>query len=239
MFLISPLVWVCVLLILALISKKSTRSKRLLKVALLVLFIFSNTFLVRKVFNAYEAKYPKEQQYDVGILLGGFSNINKLNQQIVFTSAGDRFLQTVALYKQGKIKKILITSGSSNLIHKEIKEADLVRNYLNKIGIPDSAILIENQSRNTIENAKFSKELINKINPQAKILVITSAWHIPRAKLIFSKFFEKDIQFYPTNHIGKTEYDLSDFIIPSSEALSNWNLLLKEWLGLVVDNFRS
>ena len=84
---------------------------------------------------------------------------NQRNNKITFGSRADRLLQTVALYKSGVIKKILVTSGSADLLDTKIKEADLVKVYLREIGIPDSVILIENQSRNTLENAKFSKAM--------------------------------------------------------------------------------
>jgi len=239
LFLIMPLVWVIVLLVFAVLSKNKINRKRCLISGIIILLLFSNGFLSGKIYNAYEARYPSPKKYDIGILLGGFSGVNERNSQIAFGFTNDRLLQTIALYKKGVINKILITGGSANLIDKEIKEADLVKDYLKVIGIPDSAVIIENQSRNTLENAKFSKQIINQLDPNAKILVITSAWHVPRARINFKKYFKKDIEYYPTNHIGKVKYDLSDFIVPSAEALNNWNILFKEWVGLLVDSFRN
>ncbi|WP_316845449.1 YdcF family protein [Pedobacter psychrodurus] len=189
--------------------------------------------------NSYETNYPKTQHYDVGIVLGGFSKLNNRNNEIAFAGTGDRLFQAIALYKKRLIKQILVSSGSANLIDNEVKEAELAVKYLKLIGIPDSSILIENQSRNTIENAKYSLALIEKKNPQAKVLVITSAWHIPRAKLIFNKQTKRNIEYYPTDFRGKTEFDLNDFLIPSTSALDTWEILLKEWTGLLVDRIRA
>jgi len=238
-FLIKPVVWVICLFLIALISKNGTKQKRYLLAGLITLFVFSNSFIVGKVFNAYEPTYPVVKKYDIGIVLGGFSNINKRNNAIAFGMTADRLFQTLSLYKNGNINKILITSGSANLIDKTVKEGDLVYNYLKQIGIPDSSILIENQSRNTVENASLSYKLIKKVQPNARILVITSAWHIPRSKMIFSKYFGNNAAYYPTNFIGKINYDLSDYLIPSADALSNWELIFKEWVGLLVDRFRA
>lgn len=236
LFLLMPLVWAIALFLFALFSKNSTKRKKLLISGVIILLVFSNSFLVGKIYNLYEPKYAEIKHYDVGIVLGGFSNINKRNGQIAFGFTSDRLLQAIALFKQGIINKVLIASGNANIIDKKVKEADLAKDYLRKIGIPDSVIMIENRSRNTLENAKFSRELINS---KAKVLVITSAWHTPRAKLNFDKYFKNDIAYYPTNHIGKVEYDLSDFIIPSAGALSDWNIILKEWMGLLIDSFRN
>jgi uncharacterized SAM-binding protein YcdF (DUF218 family) len=98
--------------------------------------------------------------------------------------------------------------------------------------------MVENQSRNTLENAQYSLKLIEKYKSNASILVITSAWHIPRTKLIFSRFSKKPLDYYPTNFEGKTEFDLEDFILPSASAFAGWEKILKEWVGLAVDGFR-
>ncbi|QNR83320.1 YdcF family protein [Pedobacter riviphilus] len=237
-FVIKPIVWIFVLLIFAIASKQAKQRKRYLICALIVFFLFSNGFIVGKIINSYEASYPKAAKYDIGIILGGFSGLNKRNNEIAFNWAGDRFFQAIALYKKGQIKQLLLSSGNSNLIDRQVKEADLAIKYLKLIGIPDSAILIENQSRNTIENARYSLALIAKRNPKAKVLVITSAWHIPRAKLIFDKQTKQKIEYYPTNFSGNTEFKLGDFIIPNASALGTWELLFKEWMGLIVDRVR-
>ena len=239
LFLIKPIVWIFVLLIFAIASKQSKQRKRYLICILIIFFFFSNGFIVGKIINSYEADYPRAAKFDVGIVLGGFSDLNKRNNEIAFNWAGDRLFQAIALYKKGQIKQILLSGGSANLIDRKIKEADLVIQYLKLIGIPDSAILIENQSRNTIENARYSLALIAKNNPKAKILVITSAWHIPRAKLIFDKQAKQKIEYYPTNFSGDTEFDLSDIIIPNASALGVWEMLFKEWIGLAVDGLRA
>jgi uncharacterized SAM-binding protein YcdF (DUF218 family) len=211
LFLIKPIVWFFVLLIFAIASKNPKKRKRYLIVTLIFSFFFTNAFIVGKVMNDYQAGYPKPQKYDVGIVL----------------------------YKKGQIKQILLSGGSSNLIDRKIKEGDLAIQYLKLIGIPDSAILIENQSRNTIENARYSLALIAKNNPEAKILVVTSAWHIPRAKLIFDRQAKRKIEYYPTNFIGNTDFEFGDFIIPSATALATWELLFKEWTGLIADCVRA
>lgn len=239
LFLIKPIVWVFALLIFAAITKKIRLKKRLLLAAIIVFYVFANGYLVGKINYAYEAGYPKMQHYEVGIVLGGFSGLNKENHQIAFNWASDRLFQAMALYKKQQIDKILISSGNAHIFDKQVKEADLAAQYLKLIGIPDSAVLIENQSRNTVENAAYSLALIKKYMPKAKILVITSAWHIPRAKLIFSKYGHLPIDFYPTNSSGDTNLDFENLLIPNAGALSSWELLFKEWIGLAVDCYRA
>ncbi len=211
---------------------------QLIWVSLIALVIFSNSVIVGSVLNAYEACYPKLGKYDVGIVLGGFSNINLRNNNIEFNCSGDRLFQAIKLYKRGVIHKIMIASGNANLFDNNVKEACLAAKYMKEIGIPDSTIFIENSSRNTLENAKNSARQISKKYTNPKILVITSAWHIPRASLIFDRTFNKKLSYYPTNFEGKTRFDFSDFIIPNAGALGTWPKLFKEWIGLAVDRWR-
>ncbi len=239
LYLIKPFVWFCVLLVAAVFAKKDKTRKKLIIAASLVLLFFSNPFLAGKAVNLYEPVYPiQKKSYDVAIVLGGFSGLNKRNNEIQFNGNNDRLFQALSLYHQGRVKRILITSGNANLINNEVKEADLVKKFLHEICIPDSAVLIENQSRNTIENAKFSLALIKKSMPKAKIVVVTSAWHIPRAKVIFTRFFGDGLDYLPTSYVGKTDYNLEDFIIPNPGIFGTWEMLFKEWIGLVTDRVR-
>lgn len=237
-FLLQPVIWIFVVLLFALFSKKQQRRNRLFTIATALLFIFSNGFIIGKIYNLYEAKYPEPRKYDVGILLGGFSKSTQRGELAV-SDRGDRLIQSIYLLKTGLIKKILISGGSGKLIGTESIEADMTLKYLKNIGVQDSSILIENRSKNTIENAKYSAALVTKNQPNASILVITSAWHIPRSKMIFDKAFNRKLDYYPTDYIGKEKYDISDYYMPDAGALTQWQYILKEWVGLAVDRLRA
>jgi uncharacterized SAM-binding protein YcdF (DUF218 family) len=237
LFLIKPIFWISLILIAGFLTKNRSKRRRFFIVAGIIFLFFSNGFIVGKIAAWYEADYPPKQKYDVGIVLGGFSGYNPRNKQISFNWASDRLFQALAMYKKGVINKILLSGGNASLINNKVKEADLVVDYLKLIGIPDSAILFENQSRNTIENAKFSLAIIKKYKPDAKILIITSAWHIPRTKTIFDKQSSNKIYYYPTNFIGRTAFNFFD-LVPDIGSFGTWELLFKEWIGLAVDRIR-
>lgn len=226
---IRPLTWVIVLLLAALFSKRVQRKKYYLIAAVCTLLFFTNPFIASNVARLYEADYPTSKTYDYGILLGGFSGKNLRNNEIEFHDSADRFLQTLRLYKQGVIAKILVSSGSANLFVKGPKEADDVAVYLKQTGVPDSAVIIENNSRNTRENLLYSFKLIN--NKNARILIITSAWHILRTKLLLKEMGYNNIDFYPTDYLSNSDYQWNDYLIPDVQALNKWTLLIKEWVG--------
>ncbi|MDQ7949243.1 MAG: YdcF family protein [Pedobacter sp.] len=194
-------------------------------IAIACLWFFSNRFIIGKVYNAYEEGYPVDQHYDVGIVLGGFSSYDPIKKQIVFNTSGDRFFQALFLYREKKIDRILISGGNSEG-RDRIKEADVAARQLKIMGVPDSAIMVENQSRNTAENAELSYKKISASIPNAKVVVVTSAWHIPRARVHFDKYFKEKVTFYPSNYIGKTHYNLTDYVIPYPGAFIDWKFML-------------
>lgn len=236
LFIIKPIFWIFLAIFWAVFVKNQRRKKQALILSLSLAFFFSNNFIIKQIAYCYENTKPinKNIKFDVGIVLGGFSGLNKRSGDIAFSGAADRFLQTLALYKKGTIKKIMISSGNANLIEKGKAEADLAMQYLKLIGIPDSAILIENRSKNTLENAKFSIKKLDSMKLRGKILVITSAWHLPRTKLCFDRFLSKgQVAYYPTDYISKpNDYSWNDFI-PTAEALNNWEIILREWVGYI------
>ncbi len=86
---------------------------------------------------------------------------NIFTGKVQFSESIDRLMQAIILYKHDKIKKIVITSGSSILLNQRVKEADILLPFCISLGIPKNDIIIEPNSRNTHENALFTKELIS------------------------------------------------------------------------------
>lgn len=231
LFIIRPLVWIVVLALYSLFSKNKRYKKKAL-IASVVLFLFlTNNFILGTVASWYEPKYPTLKHYDVGMLLGGFSSYNTNTKALKTEVSGDRLTQTIKLYHHGVIDKILMSGGSGNFLEKNPVEAIYTEEYLKAIQIPDSAIIIEKESRNTKENFAYTIEILKKMNkPDAKILVITSAWHIPRTKLLAEKQGLKNVDYYPTNSL-KDNYSFEDYLLPQSKAIMGWELLIKEWVG--------
>jgi len=91
---------------------------------------------------------------------------------------------------------------------------------------------METRSRNTFENAIYSAELI-KPNPNERWLLVTAAFHMPRAIGCFRRVGFK-VEAYPTEYTtGKISYLQTVFGL-SSGALSRLDIAMKEWLGLLM-----
>lgn len=227
-----------ILFLLALWSKTFQRRKVFLWAGTLVLLVFSNSNLVNVVLNLYEDKPPKLEHYDIGIVLGGFVGLNGETSRAEFYRSGDRALQVLQLYKTGRIKKILISGGSIDDTLPEEKEANVFAKYLKEVGVPDSAMLIEDRSRNTIENAQNSLSLIARQYPEAKVLVVTSATHIPRTRRIFERLGRQDLSYFPADKRAGIVGWWPSTNMPNADALTSWEILMKEWIGYIVDPLR-
>jgi len=234
--LIFPFTWVCFLLLLALFAKNKRLKRRSLIAAAIVLYVFTNAGLGTKVMRAWDVnKFPDtSQKFSAAIVLGGFSGEDdKGNGR--FSWAADRFIQGLRLYDTHVVKYVLISSGNGNLNPSKFREATWAKTQMEQMNVPDSALLIESNSRNTIENAKFSMALLQKNHIKGPYLLITSAFHMRRALMIFKK--EKiDVVPYSCNYMGSDRFSLDDWLIPSVETISGWNLYLKEMVGYMANS---
>jgi uncharacterized SAM-binding protein YcdF (DUF218 family) len=239
-FLLKPLNWVIGLLLFSLISKNKNGRKRSRWAAFGMLLFFSNPLIINQLLLKCEVS-PRpisslRDTFDVGILLGGYSCFETqtpIDMQ-PFSAAANRCTQTFELYKKGNIRKILLSGGEGNLYGIGDNEAERVAEYLQRLGVPSADILVENASRNTHENALFSKNLIDKKCPNGSFLLLTSAWHLPRAKGCFDKVGLKTTIF-PVDFWGKTfRFTPKQSIEPDPEAFQKWDFLIKEGIGLIV-----
>ena len=238
-FLIQPLNWITGLLIYAVFSKKPKLKKRSRNLALILLLFFTNGFISNFFIKSWESDIQSfsslSQSYDIGIVLGGYSNFHiQPRERYNFSQSANRLTQALELYKDGKIKKLLLTGGSGSLLQNEKKEAEEIISYLIKMGISEEDLIIEPNSRNTHENAVFTKQILDKDYPNSSCLLITSAFHMRRSKGCFKK---ENVKFTPfsTDILGEeTRFSPGKLFIPNPGSLVHWELLIKEWAGYIV-----
>ncbi|TXB68892.1 YdcF family protein [Phaeodactylibacter luteus] len=238
-FLLRPTTWIATLLVYSWYSGIPKRKGRSLAVALLLFFFFSNAALLNVVVKAWEPETITADQikrpYPVGILLGGFSNLNitPAHDRYNLSETGNRLVNTLELYHKGKIKKILITGGQGSLTQEHPAEAQAVRPFLETMGVRAEDILLEPRSRNTHENALFSKQLIDSLSIEGPFLLLTSAWHLPRARRCFEKAGMEATPFGVDYMSEGGRISPEKLIVPDAGALHRWERLLKEWIGLL------
>jgi uncharacterized SAM-binding protein YcdF (DUF218 family) len=230
-FLLTPVCWILALIITSFVLKNSRLKKRFLVVAIISFIFFTNNF----IFNLFTDKWEVESKsvsaisnkYEYGIVLGGMVSENILTGKVQFSESIDRLMQAMILYKQGKIKKILITGGSGALLNQGSKEAKVLQTFCISLGIPKDCIVIEFDSRNTHENATFTKNITGIDSVE---LLITSAFHMRRAAACFKhEGFKFDI--LSTNTLAELNMAPDDYFIPKAEPLLKWSYIIKEWVG--------
>ena len=243
-FLIQPINWMVGCLIGAVWTKRPRRQKRFVWAALLLAVIFSNHFLVNLAYRAYEPDATAigsiEQPYDVGIVLGGYSytHIDAPRDRHTFNASASRLTQAVELYHTGKIKQLLVTGGSGSLLGQEYSEAQEIVRYLARMGVPHEAILVERASRNTRENAVYTAAMLASRPDSSRYLLLTSAWHMPRAAACF-RAVGLSFDPFPVDHVSEhVRFAPSSLLVPDRIGFFRWERLIKEWVGYGVYRVR-
>ena len=231
-------------LILSVFSRNPKVKKLSLRISLGLIFLFGNGFLVNEAMLWWEVPpiSPEaiSKPFDVGIILTGgmITNKKSSDNQIFTDKTADRFIQPLRLYKMGKLKKILITGGSTDikLIRQDASNETLkVAQLLEELGVRKEDIILERKAKNTRENAVNTVEILMK-NPQYgnKYLLFTSAFHTRRALGCFQKIGVK-ITVFPTAFKSKQRsFTIDNLLIPRELNLFEAYDLIHEMVGYVV-----
>ncbi|MCL2327503.1 MAG: YdcF family protein [Bacteroidetes bacterium] len=237
-FLTTPIVWIFILCIIALCLRNKKTAKKLFIIAGALLILFTNPFLASQVTKAYEYAPINARtmtpQYKYALVLGGFTDYDKSVDRIVFQNSSDRLWQALWLYKQGKVKKIILSGGEGRILQRGYTESESTRDFLVEIGIPADDIIVENQSRNTFENIKYSKQILDSLQHSEPVLLVTSATHLPRAMACARKAGLQTHAFSTDYFIAPEKYGIDYFIIPDSMALERWSKLIREIIGFAM-----
>ncbi|UAY53282.1 YdcF family protein [Ferruginibacter albus] len=238
-FFISPFNWIVLLIILSFFVKTDKIKKRYWYAALIIFLLFSNNFLLEfyaRWWNAKPRDVSADKPYSCGIVLGGFAGPDEHGNGF-FNITADRYIQTVKLYKQGKIKHILISGGNGKDEVSSFTEGAFAKQQMIIMGIPDSVIYCEDKSTNTADNAAYSKILLDSLSLKPPYLLITSALHVRRATLIFKNNGIETID-YPCNYVnGISKLDFLD-VLPDPVDLFQWKPYLKEAVACGVYHFK-
>ena len=237
---ITPVVYSITFYALALFSKSEKKRKLYLFVGLALQLFFSNEYLVDKLMYKWEHSSPNivqdniNQQYDIGVLLGGGMHQRLTNSDLVrLNEGGDRIMQAIQLYQKGKIQKIIVSGGFGTLDNMPISEAESMRDALLIAGVPNEDIILENRSLNTYENALFVSYIIHENFKENSVVLITSAYHSRRAAACFKKQGVYPAVFLADVKGVNRQFEAQHLIRISEESNKKWRILLREWLGFL------
>ncbi len=242
-----PLGFACLALILALIIgwKYPRWGYFPVALALITLLLASNSWVSNYLVKSLEWQnfpLPNIPKSEAIVILGGATkSALKPRPMVDVNEQGDRVLYAAKLYKDGLAPLIIASGGRIEWKNGGTPEAQDMAELLQLMGIPDSVIIQEPNSLNTYENAVNVKQILTAkgIN---QVLLVTSALHTPRAKLIFQRQGINIIPA-PTDFIV-SEDDIETLnrngqafllnILPDAENIAKTTKALKEYLGIFI-----
>lgn len=168
------------------------------------------------------------------IVLGGGVDevVSTARGSAELSEAGTRMTASAALAYRYPNARIVFTGGSGRILGGDVSEADVARRIYTSLGIAPERMTFEEESRNTWENAVFTRDLI-KPKPGEVWVLVTSAYHMPRSMGLFRK---AGFPVVPAPVDYATRGTWYDFIRPSAETslgLRRTDRAVREYIGLV------
>ncbi|MET0746424.1 MAG: YdcF family protein [Microvirga sp.] len=151
--------------------------------------------------------------------------------QLVVNEAAERMFETLRLALRHPEARILVSGGGGTVFGDGTAEAPIIAGFLSEVGIDSRRILTEDESRTTFENALFSRKLVEP-RPGERWLLVTSAWHMPRAVGVFRKVgFE--VTPCPVDYRTGGGGEAGRPFASVSDGLRRLDVAVKEWVGLI------
>jgi uncharacterized SAM-binding protein YcdF (DUF218 family) len=167
------------------------------------------------------------------IVLGGVisAEVSAARKSITLEETAERITVAAELARRYPNLRIVFSGGSSALIFDGAAEAPFGARELEALGVAPSRIAIEDQSRNTIENAQFSRRVADP-KPGERWLLVTSAYHMPRAMAAF-RLAGFPVEAYPVDWRTRGPIDIARPFGLLSDGLHRTDTAVHEWFGLL------
>ena len=234
---LPPSIFIIILLALSLYLyyKYYKKIALLLLILSLGLYCSANGYLAEKLIYSLEYRYPNElaQDADVIVLLGGGATANTPNldgQGHLSSAAANRLLTALQLHKKTGLP-IIVTGGK--VFADTGCEAEIAKRMLLQLSVTNDKIFQDTKSLNTRENAEQTKKILQE-QGFTKPILVTSAYHMPRA---VANFNNRGLQVYPfagdyhSNQTSIDEFKLDKFI-PTASAMQDIVISIWEYIGI-------
>lgn len=243
-----PLGMVFCLLALALVLQRRRRWQNVvLGLALFLLFLSGNRWTAMGLARSLEWQNLPLQpvpEAEVIVVLGGATDpLQYPRSTVEINSAGDRVLYAAYLYHAGKAPHILLSGGNIEwLSTRASSPAEEMAEIMGWLGVPGEALWLQTESRNTYEDALYSRRLLEEKGVQ-RILLVTSALHMPRSLALFeaqglevipapADFIVTEESWRSLVHADPTAHLVN--LLPSVGNVGLTTNALKEYLGMLV-----
>ena len=237
---VSPLGIVLILLSFFILKK----NLKFIYSALSLLLLFSNGILSDSLLRFIEYPWTRLDTETVSfadgiVVLSGGRHLPPGNTKIIEWLDPDRFFSGINLYKANKSKRLIFTGGANPYNLNLPPEGDIYLSEAVSMGIPKKDIFTTDPVFNTFQEAKAIKKLLNKeiSSNNQKIILITSAFHMRRAKTVF----EREgiiVEPYPVDFKSNSRFNstLSNPLrwLPSAFHLFESSLAIREIIGRII-----
>lgn len=205
--------------------------------SLLILAICAWTSLGAVLLHPLEDRFarpdpPPDDVAGIIVLGGGFEGgVNLVRGGYELNSSGDRFVETAVLARRYPAARIVVTGGTGTLVLEGEGDGDTAPRLLTALGVERERLVLESRSRNTYENALFTRELVQ---PEAgeRWLLVTSAFHMPRSVALF-RHAGFDVVPWPADYRTAGNEPLGPARDNVHDSLQNMSLAIREWIGLL------
>lgn len=236
--LVSPLTLVFAALALGIVFARTARARGTVAALAAACWLCSAELPVNACVVWWEGLYPAIALEDVPdaqavVVLSGIASLPAHgNGRLEFGGGVDRVLGAAELLRAGKAPVLLVSGGASDPAIEVEPQATRLRTWLvDFLGLPADRVFVETRSRTTSENARLSAEVARE-HGWDRVLLVTSAIHMPRAVGCFRKE-GLEVIAYPVDHLGLAQ-DLSPSAwLPSARMLFVMRRLWREWAGWI------
>lgn len=185
-----------------------------------------------------EERFPRPSEIenvDGIVVLGGAVDtiVTGGRGDTALTTSGERITITARLATHIPEAKVIHSGGQGIIVSSQATEAEGAARLFDDFGISPDRVILEDASRNTWENAVLTKELVDP-KPGQKWLLVTSAYHMPRAMGVFEEAGWTGVTAYPVDYRTRGEEDRSLGFSGASKGLRRFDLAFREWVGLLV-----
>lgn len=219
-------------------SRLQRAGRRLLAIGLLALIVCGLSPISSLIIRPLENRFPRPDLASgppvTGvIILGGGEDARAVPPREVagLNEAAERYTEAAVLARQLPQARIVFSGGGETIVGPQgAPEAVTAERLLSALGVPRGRITLEDRSRDTYENAVFTKRLLNP-KPGERWLLITSAWHMPRAIGCFRKAGFA-VEAWPVDYRTSGEFEwVPERAIP--DGLRRIDFIVREYVGLV------
>ncbi|WP_020184628.1 YdcF family protein [Methylopila sp. 73B] len=183
-----------------------------------------------------EERFPRVEEgpapAGIVVLGGSFDTIVAGSRQdVALTEAAERMTVVAELARRWPQARIVFTGGSGSMLFDGATEADLAERMFVSFGIARERITLEGASRNTVENARFTRDLVTP-KPGERWLLVTSAYHMPRAIGCF-RTADFPVEAWPVDYRTRGPEDAWRPFSSVGAGLRRVDIAVREWVGLV------